>query len=41
MAKKTKKELDEITKAKEENTVTKPVENVKEVNVAGIKFTIK
>lgn len=41
MAKKTKKELDEITKAKKENIVKKPVEDVKEVNVAGIKFTIK
>lgn len=40
MARKTKKELDEITTAKIENVVKKPVGDNQEVHVGGIKFTI-
>lgn len=41
MAKNTKKELDEITKAKVDNVVKKPVEDVRTVTVGAVKFTIK
>lgn len=40
-AKKTKKELDEITTAKKENVVKKPVGDKKEVKAGAFKFTIK
>lgn len=41
MAKTTKKQLDEITTAKLENVVKKPVSDDGSVNVSGIKFSIK
>lgn len=40
MAKKTKKELDEITEAKLKNVVKKPVDADTTVKVGGITFTI-
>ena len=41
MAKKTKKELDEITTAKIENVVKKPVDDIRTVTVGAVKFTIE
>jgi len=41
MAKKTKKELDEITTAKKENVVKKPISDDGSVKAGAFKFTIK